>query len=104
MPSDPRAARLAKRLVANPSDDTVLRDLAREAGASERTLARLWAAETGLSFGQWRTQVRLRAALPLLAEGKTVERVAERIGYCSASAFAAAFRRAVGVSPGRYFS
>jgi AraC-like DNA-binding protein/quercetin dioxygenase-like cupin family protein len=104
MPRDPRAARLAKRLAARPSRNATLRDLACESGASERTLARIWAAETGLSFGQWRTQARLRAALPLLAEGNTVERVAERIGYSSASAFAAAFRRAVGVSPGQYFS
>ncbi|MGL6235093.1 MAG: AraC family transcriptional regulator [Segniliparus sp.] len=104
MPTDPRAAELARRLVANPADGAVLRDLARGVGASERTLSRIWAAQTGLSFGQWRTQVRLRAALPLLAEGKTVERVAERTGYCSASAFAAAFRRAVGVSPARYFA
>ncbi|MGW1741152.1 helix-turn-helix domain-containing protein [Nocardia sp. NPDC001965] len=44
----------------------------------------------------------LRAALPLLAEGRTVSQAAHAVGYTTASAFLAAFRRTVGTSPGRY--
>ena len=44
----------------------------RAVGASGRTLARLFAAETGLTFAAWRAQVRLRVALELLAEGVPV--------------------------------
>ena len=43
-------------------------------------------------------------ALPLLAQGLPMETVAHRVGYSSASAFVAAFRRAVGVTPGAYFA
>ena len=60
-------------------------------------------AETGLTFGEWRTRLRLRAALSHLAAGEAVSVVAARVGYESTSAFVAAFRRQVGVPPGSYF-
>ncbi|GAA4560420.1 hypothetical protein GCM10023097_74640 [Streptomyces collinus] len=42
---------------------------ARAVGVSRRTLTRLFVHDTGMSFNRWRTHMRLRAALPLLAEG-----------------------------------
>lgn len=102
-PADDRLRRIAAALSADPADDRTLSDWGRIAGASARNLARLFRAETGLTFGQWRTQLRLRAALPLLAEGVPVSRVAGRVGYASPSGFVAAFHRVVGVSPGAYF-
>jgi AraC-like DNA-binding protein len=63
----------------------------------------LFDAETGMSFGRWRTQARMRAALELLAEGAPVTTVARRVGYVTPSAFVAVFRRAFGVSPRMYF-
>ncbi|MBN6034301.1 helix-turn-helix transcriptional regulator [Amycolatopsis sp. 195334CR] len=103
MPRDARARRVADALIADPADDRTLEHFGRYVGASDRTLARLFVEETRLSFGRWRTQVRLRASLPLLADGRPLARVAECVGYSSPSAFVAAFRRAVGVPPGRYF-
>ncbi|PNG90983.1 hypothetical protein SMF913_26448 [Streptomyces malaysiensis] len=38
-------------------------------GVGERTLTRLCAAELGMTFPQWRTQLRLHHALRLPAEG-----------------------------------
>jgi AraC-like DNA-binding protein len=87
----------------DPASRRGLDEWGRVTGASGRTLARVFRAETGMSFGRWRAQLRLAAALPLLAEGLPVTVVAHRVGYGSASAFVAAFRRAVGVPPGRYF-
>lgn len=101
-PADERLRRIAARLRANPADDRTLAEWGREVGASARTLARLFVAGTGMTFGQWRVQVRLQVALALLAEGMAVNRVAGRVGYATPSAFVAAFRRAVGVSPGAY--
>jgi AraC-like DNA-binding protein len=72
-------------------------------GASGRTLARIFTAETGMSFGRWRTNARLRAALFLLAEQTPVAVVARQVGYATPSAFIAAFRQALGVSPGSYY-
>lgn len=103
LPTDPRAAQIAARLRAKPADTRTLGAWAREVGASERTLARHFAAETGLAFGAWRQQARLLQALVWLAQGRAVTRVALDLGYAGASAFVAAFRRAFGTTPGRYF-
>ncbi|MQA08077.1 MAG: helix-turn-helix domain-containing protein [Pseudonocardiaceae bacterium] len=104
MPDDPRARLVAEALIADPADPRSLAAFGRAVGASERTLARVFLAECRLSFGRWRTQARLRAALPLLADGMPMDGVARRVGYSSSSAFVAAFRRAVGVPPGQYFA
>ncbi|WP_201295125.1 MULTISPECIES: helix-turn-helix transcriptional regulator [Nocardia] len=103
-PTDPRARQVADALAADPADPRTLAEFAAHVAASPRTLARLFVAETGLGFGQWRTQIRLAASLPLLAAGLPIARIAGRVGYATPSAYVAAFRRAVGVSPGRYFA
>lgn len=103
MPTEERALRVASALVSDPADPRGLADFGREVGASERTLARIFLAECRLTFGTWRTQVRLRASLPWLAAGTPLDGVARRVGYASTSAFVAAFRRSVGVTPGKYF-
>ncbi|MGI5232906.1 helix-turn-helix domain-containing protein [Actinoallomurus sp. CA-142502] len=104
MPRDPRALDVARAVIENPADDATLDIWARRTGTSTRTLARLFTAETGMPFGRWRTQVRLRAALPLLAEGLPVATAARRVGYTTPSAFVAVFRKATGVPPGAYFT
>lgn len=102
-PVDPRARRVAEALRDNPADDRGLEAWGRLAGASARTLARVFVAETGLSFGRWRTRLRLQAAMPLLATGTPVGVVAHRVGYHTASAFVAAFRRSMGMPPTAYW-
>ncbi|MEV4234114.1 helix-turn-helix transcriptional regulator [Nocardia sp. NPDC049737] len=103
-PVDGRAGQVADALTRNPADPRTLAEFAAYAATSPRTLARLFLTETGICFGQWRTQIRLAASLPLLAEGLPVARIAGRVGYATPSAYVAAFRRTVGVSPGRYFA
>jgi AraC-like DNA-binding protein len=102
-PRDPRARAVARALAEDPADGRPLEAWGTQVGASARTLARLFVAETGLAFGQWREQLRMQTAMPLLSEGMTVEAVAGRVGYGSASSFVAAFRRIVGVTPRQYF-
>ncbi|HWD01931.1 MAG TPA: helix-turn-helix transcriptional regulator [Amycolatopsis sp.] len=103
-PADPRARDVEAIVLADPADGRALAELGRAVGASERTLARAFLRDCRMTFGTWRTQVRLRAALPLLAEGLPMGTVAHRVGYATASGFVAAFRRAVGVPPGAYFT
>jgi AraC-like DNA-binding protein len=103
IPADARAREVAEALLANPADDRTLGAWGRDVGASSRTLARAFLAETGLSFGRWRTLVRIQAALPYLADGAPVSLVAGQVGYGTTSAFVAAFRAHTGVTPGRYF-
>src|SRR5262249_46651214 len=81
LPSAVTARRVAEALRADPADRRTLREWGREVGASERTLARAFAAETGVPFGRWRTLLRLRAALSMLAAGEPVSRVSGRVGY-----------------------
>lgn len=104
MPRDERARRVAEALTKRSDDPRTLTKLGKLAGASARTLARLFIAETGMTFGNWRTQLRLTNAIALLANGETVTQVASLVGYESTSAFVAAFRRRIGVPPGAYFA
>ncbi|MFD2353380.1 helix-turn-helix domain-containing protein [Nonomuraea ferruginea] len=103
-PRDPRLAAVCAALHADPADPRTLARHAADAGTSDRTLARLCRAELGMTFPQWRTQLRLHHALLLLAEGGAVTQVAHRCGWSSASAFIDAFRRALGYTPGRAFT
>ena len=102
-PRDPRAQRAAEWLRENPADGASLERIARRAGASKRTLERLFRRETGMSFGAWRQQLRLMQALELLAAGEPVTSVALAVGYESTSAFIARFREVLGTTPGRYY-
>lgn len=102
-PADQRLRRLCWALRQDPSSERTLEGWARAAGASSRTLARLFRAETGMSFGAWRQQVRLLEALRRLALGQPVTQVALDLGYRSPSAFTFMFRRALGCPPTRYF-
>ncbi len=77
-----------------------LAELGRAAGASERTLARLFRAEFAMTYPQWRTRLRLHRAVQLLADGETVTATAHRCGWSSASAFVDIYRREFGVTPG----
>jgi AraC-like DNA-binding protein len=104
MPHDARAQRIAEALAANPADDRDLNTWGRQVGASARTLARVFVAETGLSFGRWRSQVRLRAAPSSTSPPACrYRRWVPRVGYHTPSAFVAAFRQAYGLTPGSYF-
>lgn len=103
MPSSDLARPIAMALRNNPADKRTLREWGRAVGASERTLAREFVAGTGVPFGRWRTLLRVQAALPMLAAGDPVGRVAYRVGYDTPSAFVAAFRRETGTTPSGYF-
>ncbi len=102
MPRDARALRAAQQTRAEPAHAANAEHVAHDSHASVRTLERLFRAETGLSFGAWRQRARLIHAMTLLADGATVAAVGAATGYANTSAFVAAFRRSLGVTPGRY--
>jgi AraC-like DNA-binding protein len=99
MPRGKRLKSACDRLLADPASKLGLDGLAREVGASPRTLAREFAAETGLNFTAWRSRLRLAEASAQLAEGLSVAEVARRCGYGSPSAFTAMMRRTLGAAP-----
>jgi AraC-like DNA-binding protein len=100
-PSDSRALRVASFLETAPDSTESLKILARRAGASKRTIERLFRTETGVSFQQWRQRLRAIHSLRLLASGESVTGVALAVGYSSTSAFIAMFRRELGSTPRR---
>jgi AraC-like DNA-binding protein len=103
LPLDERAREVATGLADNPADKRTLEEWGRDVGASGRTLARAFLTDTGVPFGRWRTMLRLQAALPALAAGEPVGRIARRVGYDTHSAFVTAFRRETGLTPSGYF-
>jgi len=102
LPRDPRARRMAERILAAPGDDVALAELAADAGASLRTLQRLFQAETRLPLETWRARARMQQAVVSLSNGASVTTAALDAGYQSPSAFIAAFKRTFGVTPARW--
>lgn len=60
--------------------------------------------ELGMSFGQWRQQMRLAHAAPLIARGLPLSQVALELGYASQSAFSAMFKKTFGQTPSEFFA
>lgn len=103
MPHDARLRTICQAIVDDPSRDETLAQWGATVGATARTLANRFCAETGLTFGRWRQQARLVEAVRRLAVGESVSVVAHDLGYRSESAFIVMFRRALGTTPARYF-
>lgn len=102
LPRDPRALRLAALWRDHPADTRELAEVAREAGASLRTLQRLFPRETGLTLEAWRQKARLVHAVERLCAGAGVTEAALDCGYQSPAAFSEAFSRQFGVPPSRF--
>jgi AraC-like DNA-binding protein len=103
IPRDARLRRMFDELSAHPAECRTLEEWGLRVGATGRTLSRLFRAEMGMSFHQWRQQLRLLEALRLLGREESITNVALDVGYSSLSAFVSVFRKALGVTPGRYF-
>jgi AraC-like DNA-binding protein len=101
-PTDARLQPIADALMADPGDPRTLAEWAETLGRSTRTITRAFADDTGLGFSQWQAAVRMQRAIMLIGSGLRVDDVAERVGYASASAFGAAFRRTTGLSPSAF--
>jgi AraC-like DNA-binding protein len=103
-PRDRRLQALCGDIMANPGNLRRLDDYALDAGASARTLIRLFPRETGLHYRQWVQQVHLAHAFEMLARGESVGNVAQALGYASPSAFTSMFRKLLGKTPQHYLA
>lgn len=102
MPDDERARAVAEIIIRDPADQRTLDALARSVGSSRRTITRIFANDTGMTFHTWRAQVRVQASVAFLAAGEPVERVSRSVGYATPSTFTATFRRVLGFTPSEY--
>jgi AraC-like DNA-binding protein len=103
-PHDDRLQAIAQMMYEQPGDNTSLAELGRAIGASARTLSRLFHNELGMTFYEWRTQLRIYHALVLLADGHDTTHVAHACGWANPSSFISAFTNIIGTTPGRYRS
>lgn len=103
IPKDKRARHVAKTFQENITDRRPISAWAKFAGSSTRTLERLFREDTGMTLGAWQRQVRLLRALEIMAAGKNVTTAALEVGFDTPSAFIAMFRRAMGMTPAKYF-
>ena len=101
-PRDDRLQAVAQALYEQPADSTSLAELGQRTGASARTLSRLFRNELGMTFYEWRTQLRIYHALVLLADCHDTTHVAHACGWANPSSFIAAFANIIGTTPGRY--
>lgn len=100
LPLEPRARVVAELVLADPRGELELDALSKRAGASARTITRLFPVETGLTFKAWRQRARIMIALELLGEGDaTIKQVAAKLGFSSVAAFSYAFRQVMNVQP-----
>ncbi len=80
-----------------------LEQTAKRFGYTPEHLSRKFRAETGVPFHQYCEKLRMRRAAALLQSGpESLAEIADRLGYCSASSFIRAFKRAYGMTPHAY--
>lgn len=96
MPVDPDLREVAERLRTGKGTVT---EVARRAGLGVRTLERRMHAQVGMSLGAWCRRARLQRAIEQLGSGASVTAAGLAAGYAGTSAFIAAFRRVMGVTP-----
>ncbi len=104
MPNDVRLLQICNTIRTDPGDNTTVAQWATRLHIDAKTIHRHFLRETGLTFGQWRTQARLVFALERLAAGEKVLNIALDLGYESPSAFTTMFKKQFGISPSHFFA
>lgn len=99
---DTRLEKAINHLLRHQSANVTLEELADIAGASLRTMARLFYRETGMNYSQWKTQMLLLEAIEQITRGNSITDVALHLGYNNTSSFVYMFRNNLGVSPGKW--
>ena len=99
LPKDDRLQKVCLALLNDPSDSRTLDAWAEIAGASTRTLARLFESDLDLSFNKWRQRVRFQNALEALSTGCRISEISRQCGYRSPSAFSSAFHKVMNMPP-----
>lgn len=78
-------------------------ETARTCNLSVSSLKRIFKMFCDKGVIEYHNSIRMRMAVKWLADGKSIAEVSESLGFSSTSYFHVAFKRATGVSPGKYF-
>ena len=101
-PRDARLIQVCRAIQQAPAEPHLLEGWADKLAMSSRTLARLFSAQTGLSFQTWRQEWRLLTSLAFLRRGMSVTTTALEVGYATPSAYIYAFKRKFGMPPTQF--
>lgn len=100
---DPSLARALRAMHANVRSHWTVAELAHIAGLSRSAFAARFCKAFGCGPMEYLAQWRMALAKDaLMRGGKALDKIADDIGYESASAFSTAFRKRLGCSPGRF--
>lgn len=98
-PTDERVRALVQAVLDDPGDTRSAHELFQAHGLHERTVLRIFHNDVGMSFGRWRTGVRMTLGARLVVDGTPIGAAAHRCGYATTSAFSASFKERFGLTP-----
>lgn len=96
----PEFTPLLEAIVAQPGRDWSVEAMADLSHMSRATFFKRFTQIAGTSPSHFLAQVRMQLATQLLAEGMSLTRAAEQVGYQSDAAFSRAFKKITGTLPG----
>lgn len=102
LPADARLLACCRQFLARPDIHDPPERWAQQLFVSISTFRRLFRAQTGMAFLQWRQRACVVLALARLAQGEAVTAIALDMGYESSAAFTTLFRRVLGRVPSDY--
>lgn len=86
----------------NYAQDITLKGTSEQFYINRSHLARIFKQKTGTTFNNYLTELRIEKACQLMAEGVTISRVAEMVGYDNSRYFSRVFCKVKGCIPSRY--
>lgn len=102
-PKAPELKAIVDYLEKNIAQSVKFQDLSKHFDMSQRTLARLFKKDLGMSFIQYSTILKMLIALKLLLDHKlSIQEVASKVGYSSLPTFSNTFQKIIGVRPSEY--
>lgn len=101
-----KLVRRARDFILSHISETITTEtLAKECGMNRTYLCKLFTEATGMTLGQYVTQIKVDEAKRLMdITGKSIAEIAEYLGYSSQSHFQRVFKKASGMTPGEYRS
>lgn len=99
---DPQLGRVLAALHRDPGRDWTVAEMAAEMGRSRSVFAERFVTATGMTPLRYVAVLRMRLAAQWIGRDRVaIDTVARRLGYGSQAAFARAYKRVTGQSPGR---
>ncbi|WP_192578784.1 helix-turn-helix transcriptional regulator [Francisella sp. LA112445] len=88
-----------KYIINNLSEALLIDQVAKYFAMSSKTLTRLFQKHVGMTFEQWKQQVKVLEAISMLSQNTSTTQVAQALGYSSDSAFIHRFKKMTGKTP-----